>query len=379
MDFTLTPTQTLLAETASSFLRRESPVSRARTLRDSARGWDPVVWRQLGELGFLGVPFPESVGGSGGGTVEAALLLERFGAALLPEPYVSSVLLAGSVLLGGGSAAQHARWLAPMLDGHTSLALAYAEAGARYSLVPRRTIAERVGGGYRLRGAKEWVLDGHVAQQLLVSARCDGETALFVVEPSMRGVTLRPVRTLDGRRAAFLTLTDVTLSDEHRLTQGRAEQHLERAMDLAAAGAVAEGLGGALRVLDMTMEHLRTRTQFGRPIGSFQVLQHAAAQMYIESELLRSSSLQAMVHATADDLQVRRRAVSAAKAQLAESGGYIVRQSIQLHGGIGVTDEHDIGLYFKRQTALEALFGDASYHLDRFALASRANVVPCSS
>ena len=370
MDFELTPTQTLLAESAASFVRRESPVSRARALRESARGWDPLVWRQLGELGWLGASFPESVGGLGGGMVEAALLLERFGAALVPEPYLSSVLLAGSVVLGGGSAEQHERWLGPMLGGHTSLALAYAEAGGRYGLVPEHTTAERAHSCYRLRGAKQWVLDGHAAQQLVVSARCEGETALFVVEPSMEGVTLRTVRTLDGRRAAFLTLADVTLSEDHRLMQGCAEQHLERALDLAAAGAVAEGLGCALSVLRMTLEHLRTREQFGRPIGTFQALQHAAAQMYIESELLRSSSLQAMVHATADDPRVRRRAVSAGKAQLAESGGYIARQSIQLHGGIGVTDEHDLGLYFKRQLALEALFGDASYHLDRFARAS---------
>lgn len=367
MDFELDGDQTLLARSVADFVAKESPVARARRLRDDPIGWEPATFRQMGELGFLGVAFPAEVGGFGGSMIEAAIVLERFGATLVPEPYVASVLLAGSVVLEAGDAAQREELLVPMLEGRSSLALAYAEEGARHGLRPRRLVARRDGADYVLSGEKRWVLNGHAADALVVTAWLGGETALFVVDREAPGVALRSVRTIDGRRAAMLRLENARVPSSRRLALGDAEATLERALDLAATGAVAEGLGGARTMLAATVEHLRTRQQFGRLLGSFQALQHRAAQMYIETELLASSSTQAMVRATDPDPDVRRRAVSAAKAQLAESGTFVARQTLQLHGGIGMTDEHDVGLFFKRQLALEALFGDAEHHLARFA------------
>ena len=364
MNFELTDDQRMLVESAQAFTRKQSPVARMRKLRDDPRGWSPEVWRQMADLGWFGLIFPESVGGIGGDFVDLALVLEQLGTTLVPEPLVAS-LVAGVAILSAGNDAQHQAYLAPMVAGQASLALAWAEADGRYD--PDR-VTTRVSGG-RLVGHKRFVLDGHVAKHLVVSAvdaASGGDrVALFVVDAAAPGVKVTPLRTLDGRHAAMIDF-DTEVGADRRLA-GDGVAALERALDIGAAAACAEGVGIMRAVIAMTNEYMRTREQFGVKIGSFQVLQHRAVDMFIETELAYSMSLAAAIRIDGDDVAERIAAVSSAKVQLAESGRYVTQQAIQLHGGIGITDEHDVGLYFKRMLALNATFGDAQHHLARFA------------
>jgi alkylation response protein AidB-like acyl-CoA dehydrogenase len=364
MNFSLTDDQRMLVDSAASFTRKQSPVSRMRKLRDDSIGWSPEVWRQMGDLGWLGLPFPEAVGGIGGGFVDLALVLEQLGTTLVPEPIVPS-LVAGMAIVAAGDAAQQRSFLSPMVAGQSSLALAWAEADARYDATRIATRAVKTSAGYKLTGEKGFVLDGHAAAQLVVSARDGDAIALFVVDPKSPGVKLRPIKTLDGRRAAMVEL-DAEVPADRRLG-GDGAAALSYALDIGAAAACAEGVGIMRAVLAMTTEYLRTREQFGVKIGSFQVLQHRAVDMFIETELAYSASLAAAIRIDGDDLAERTAAVATAKVQLAESGRYVTQQAIQLHGGIGITDEHDIGLYLKRMLALNAMFGDAESQLARFA------------
>jgi alkylation response protein AidB-like acyl-CoA dehydrogenase len=368
MDFELNEDQQMLAQTVADFAKKESPVERYRKLRDGDPGWDRKVWRHMGELGWLSVPFPESVGGYGGTFVECALILEQLGKSLVPEPYLASVVLGGLTVLRAGNAEQQERYLSPMIAGEGSLALACTEEDGRYDVTAVATEARKDGAGYVLTGEKQWVLNGHGADHLVVSAKAPGGLSLFVVPKDAPGLSVRRVRTIDGHGAAFVRLEGVKVGPEARLgEEGSAGSVLERAMDYGAAAAVAEGLGVAQAVLDMTVEYLGTREQFGVKIGTFQALQHRAVDMFVEVELLRSISMASMVRADEDDDAARRGAVSAAKYQLATGGFWVVSQGIQLHGGIGVTEEHDVGLYFKRMQVLNALFGDAEHHVGRYA------------
>lgn len=370
MDFDLSDDQKMLVETAQTFVKKESPIKRARKLREDERGWDPAVWKKMGDLGWLSLPFPESVGGFGGTFADVSLIIDQFGTTLVPEPLVESVLLAGIAILRTGSAEQQARLLTPMIAGDTSLALAALERGSRYDVVAIDTRAERHGTGWTLKGEKFFVLNGHAADHLVVSARTSGKhddrngVSLFAVPKGAPGLHTQRVKTMDGRHAAILTLDAV--SGELLGAEGAAAPVLDEVMDLGAAAACAEGTGIMRTVLWMTVEYLRTREQFDVKIGTFQALQHRAVDMFIESELAKSTSMLAAIKADAP-ADERAYAISQAKAQLTASGHYVVRQGVQLHGGIGVTDEHDIGLYFKRMQVLGALFGDEDFHLQRFS------------
>ncbi|MGB5702033.1 MAG: acyl-CoA dehydrogenase [Polyangiales bacterium] len=368
MDFELEQDQQMLAQTVADFAKNESPVERFRKLRDDEVGYEPAVWQKMGELGWLGVAFPESVGGFGGSFVECALVLENLAATLVPEPYLASVVLGGMTLLRAGSPEQHAKYLTPMIEGETTLALAYSEAQSRHDVRAVETTATPRGDGYSISGEKVWVLNGHHADHLIVSANAPGGVTLFIVPRDADGVAVKAAKTIDGQKAAFVELDTVTVGTGARLgAEGSGAAVLDRTMDYAAAAAVAESVGLATTMLRMTVDYLGTREQFGVKIGSFQALQHRAVDMYAETELLRSISMASMVRADEDDVHVRRGDISAAKYQLATGGIWVAQQSLQLHGGIGVTDEHDIGLYFKRMYALNALFGDAEHHVARFA------------
>ena len=368
MDFELDQDQQMLAKTVADFAKNESPVERFRKLRDDDVGYEASVWQRMGELGWLGVPFAESVGGFGGSFIECATVLENLATTLVPEPYLASVVLGGMTLARAGDAAQHEAYLTPMIEGETTLALACSEAQSRYDVSSVETSARPDGSGYVLGGRKVWVLNGHRADHLLVSAKAAGGVTLFVVPRDAEGVHVTVAKTIDGRMAAFIEFDEVRVSDGARLgEEGSGAAVLERTMDYAAAAAVAEGVGIASRMLQMTVDYLGTREQFGVKIGSFQALQHRAVDMYAETELLRSISMASMVRADEDDAGTRRGDISAAKYQLATGGIWVAQQSLQLHGGIGVTDEHDIGLYFKRMYALNALFGDREHHVARFA------------
>jgi len=368
MDFGLTEEQRLLVDNAASFLKKHSPVARLRSLRADAIGWSRQMWRQMAELGWLGVSFPEEVGGLGASFLEASLILEQLGVSLAPEPFIPH-LVAGHAILRAGTTEQRRRWLLPAIEGRTSLALAALEAQSRSDVTDVTTTAVRVGAGYRLDGVKRWVLNGHAAGSLVVSARLPGSLALFVVDREGAGVKVQPVKTMDGHHAAMVTFAGAEVGEERRLGTADAAEVLFECADIGAAAACAEGHGIMRTALAMTVDYLRTREQFGVKIGTFQALQHRAVDMFVETELARSMAILAALRVEDKDRAARESAISAAKVQLAVGGRLVTQQAIQLHGGIGVTDEHDIGLYFKRMHVLNSLFGDEEHHLARFAAA----------
>ena len=383
MDFELTEEQKMLAESAASFARKTSPVERLRRLRTmpptegveqrhpsvgDPRNWEKAVWRQMAELGWLGLFYPEEVGGLGLRFFDASLVIERLGTTLVPEPYVASVVLGGWALLKAGDLAQQKRFLGPMIEGETSLALAWQERGARYDAGAVETKATRTAGGWSLSGEKVYVLNGHAADHLVVSARRpDGSLGLFVVDAGAPGLTVTSIITMDSNRAAFVKLDGVELEADRHLEAGDALAAVEWALDLAAAAACAEGLGIARAMTHATVEYIKVRKQFGVAIGTFQVLQHRAVDMFVQTQLLESTSVFACVNADGDDVDARRRTVSVAKARLGVGAKFVSQSAVQLHGGIGITDEHDIGLFFKRMQVLTTLFGDEEFHVRRFA------------
>jgi alkylation response protein AidB-like acyl-CoA dehydrogenase len=338
----------------------------------------------MGEYGCLGAPFPEEQGGLGGRFVDAALILEQLGRGLVPEPYLASVVLAGGLLSRFGSEAQVEEFLAPMLAGRTSLALAYAERQSRYTLADCRTTAQRAGSGWRLHGEKVWVLNGHAADHVIVAARTGGAPAdaegiaLFVVDGDARGLARTAVHGMDGQFSGLLRLDGVEVGAERRVgPDGGALPLLEWAIDRGAAAASAEGQGCVQELFERTVAYLKQRQQFGVPIGSFQALQHRAADMYAQTELCRSAMILAAIQVDADDEETRRAEVSAAKLQLTEGGWFVQENAIQLFGGIGVTDEQDEGLFFKRLRVLQALFGDADHHVERYQRLARFDAGAC--
>ncbi len=373
MNFDLTEDQQLLVKTVQKFCKTESPVERVRKMRDVERGWTPETWAKIGELGWLMVAFPEDAGGLGGSMVDAGLILEQLGKSLVPEPYIASVALGGMAIAKAGSPEQIEQFLAPMLAGETSLALAYSESGARFNPHCIATKAEKTADGYSITGDKTFVLNGHAADRLVVAARTSGEVGdekgigLFIVDPAASGVTVQRVTCMDSQNVANIRFEGAKVSGGQVLGEpDGAGPLLDYLVDCGAAATCAEGAGAMQAALAMTREYLVEREQFGTKIGTFQALQHRCVDMFVETELAKGTALMAMIKLDDPDPNERRRAVSAAKWQLAKGGGYVGRQATQLHGGIGVTDEHDIGLYFKRLHILGTLFGDEEYHVRRY-------------
>jgi alkylation response protein AidB-like acyl-CoA dehydrogenase len=372
MNFELTEDQKMIRKTARDYVKKELPIERTRKMRQDELGFSRAVWKHMGELGWLGISLPDSVGGFGGAFVDAALILGELGATLVSEPYTASAIVAGHALCQAGNGEQHARWLAPMVAGDATLALAYAEQGSRFDVSRVATTAHRSADGWHLRGEKVWVDNGHAADAIIVSARTSGGAterqgiSLFVVEAGDEGLARTTVKTMDGRRAGTLRFDCHLGADRLLGGEGTAIDVLDRAMDLGAAAGCSEGAAVMGTALSMTVEYLKTREQFGVKIGSFQALQHRAVDMFIETELARSMAIMAAIKVDEPDALERRRAVSAAKAQLSVSGKYVTQQAIQLHGGIGVTEEHDIGLYFKRMHVLGVLYGDEEHHVARY-------------
>jgi len=327
------------------------------------------VWKEMAGLGWLGLAYPESVGGMGMRFFDQALVIEKLGTTLVPEPIIASAVVAGQAVLRAGSTAQAKAILEPMIEGRTSLALAWIERAGRYDARAVTTSAKKTSGGFAISGEKVFVENGHAADVIVVSAVTDAGLALFAVPKASKGLHVQRIKTMDGKAAAMMRFDGAVVGADAMLGEPgeKAALALEAALDLGAAAACAEGLGIASTVLDMTVAYLKTRKQFGAPIGTFQALQHRAVDMFVEVELLRSTGILASVRADDADAEERRRAISIAKAQLAVGGKFVVQQAIQLHGGIGITDEHDVGLYFKRMCVLNASYGDEEHHLGRYA------------
>ncbi len=361
--------QRLLKRTAADFVQKESPVSRLRRLRDSGDplGFSMDVWRRMAELGWQAIPIEEEYGGLGMGYLALACVLEECGKALVPEPLVASVLLGGGVVALAGNEQQKRRLLPGVADGTRLMALAYHERGQRYDFGSPRTVARKSGSGFLLRGEKTLVWNGHAADTLVVSALLDGGVGLFLVSAESPGLRRQRQHTVHLRPAAVVTLDDVQVDAEALLGDpGEGARVLEQVIDRATVGLCAEMLGCAEAAFAMTLEYLKTREQFGVPIGSFQALKHRAAKLFIEIELARSAVLGAC-EALDEGREDAAAMVSVAKAQCSEAAVLAGYEGIQMHGGIGMTDEHDIGLYAKRARGDELTFGDARYHRERFA------------
>jgi alkylation response protein AidB-like acyl-CoA dehydrogenase len=377
MALALTEEQEILQRTAREFVQSRSSFKRLRALRDDAggTGFSPDLWTEMAQLGWLGIVVPEQYGGAGLGWTDLMIVLEELGRGLMPEPTVGTVLLGTTALLLGGSAAQRQAHLPAVVAGERRLALAYPEPGSRYAPEHVETRAERGRDGWTLNGRKAHVLDGHAADWFVVSARTSGGprdregVTLFLVPRAARGLVVERQGRVDSRGAALVDLKAVPVGADAVLgAEGEGAALLGRVLDRATIGLCAEMLGGAVACFEMTLEYLKTRKQFGVPIGSFQALKHRAARMFVELELARSIVLAAhrALDDGADDARVARLA-SAAKARCSDAFVLVGNEGVQMHGGIGMTDEHDVGFFLKRARGAEVTFGDAAHHRDRIA------------
>ncbi|HAE25787.1 MULTISPECIES: acyl-CoA dehydrogenase family protein [Hyphomonas] len=373
MTFLLTEDQEMLRETAMAFARDELPVTHLRALRDSgANGKDPATRQKLAELGFFGVIVPEEPGGEHFGLVGLGQILEAQGRTLAATPLLQTALIGASAIQLGGTPAQQAEWLPKIAGGDVTFALALDES-AHFNPLNVATEAERNGQGYTLNGEKRFVPDGHHADMLIVVARTFGEAgdrhglSLFLVPADAKGVSIQELKTADSHGAAHITLTDVMVGEGALI--GAADEGadvLEPVLDRAAIGQAAEMLGSSQAAFEMTLEYLQSRKQFGQLIGSFQSLQHRAAKMFTELEMTRSCVAAALSAADEGKTNVAELA-SLAKARASELVHLVSNECVQMHGGIGMTDVADPGLYMKRARTQEAMYGSASWHRDRYA------------
>jgi pimeloyl-CoA dehydrogenase small subunit len=374
MDFSLTDEQRLLKESIERLLAdRYGFEARQRFVAEST-GWSRTMWHSYAELGLLGLPFEERYGGFGGGPVETMIVMEAFGRALVLEPFFATVVLGGSLLRLGASETMRAALIPKIAAGDLLLAFAHAERQSRYDLADVATTAHRDGEDYVLDGAKSLVIHGDCADKLIVSARLAGARndrdgiGLFAVDAEADGVSRRAYPTVDGLRAAEVTLSGVRVGADRVVGEpGNAFPLIAQVVDAAMAALAAEAVGAMAAMHEMTVEYLKTRKQFGVPIGAFQVLQHRAAEMLIAVEQARSMAFFATMMAEEPDPVERRRAIAAAKVQIGRSGRFVGQQAIQLHGGMGMTMEYEVGHHFKRVTMIDALFGDADHHLAELA------------
>ena len=362
MDFAFTPDQTLLKNSARAFLDEHCKSATVRVLWDDSRGESEGLWKEMAQLGWLGLALPEEHGGSGLGMVETALLLEELGRAAYPGPYWPT-MLAAAAITEAGTDTQKKRWLAAIAAGDARATVTLLDADLDWSPDAVATRAEKTATGWQLSGVKRYVAWGHVANVLLIPARAPEGLMLFLVGPGASGLSWSPMMNMDpGTRLAHLTLDRVPVRTEDVLgAPGAAAPLLQRLIRRGAVGAAAEMLGAARRCLDMAVGYAKVREQFGQPIGSFQAIRHKCAEMLLETENSHSAVYYAAwaQDANADDADL---AASVAKAYVGDASRKVCGEAIQVHGGIGFTWEYDLHMYFKRAKALETQYGDADYH-----------------
>jgi pimeloyl-CoA dehydrogenase small subunit len=374
MDFALTEEQELLRHSVQRLFADHYAFDARKRYAQEPGGYSRALWARYAELGLLGLPFAEEHGGSAGGPVETMIVMEEVGRALALEPYLSTVVLAGGLLRLGGGKALCADLVPKIVGGDLMLAFAHAERQSRYDLADVAASARREGAGYVLDGAKSLVLHGDSAGKFIVSARLSGGQrdrdglALFVVDAAAKGVSTRGYGTIDGLRAAEVTLAGVRVDAGAAIGEpGKAYPLIERVVDTAIAALAAEAVGAMAAMHEQTVDYMKTRKQFGVTIGSFQALQHRAAEMLVALEQARSMALLATMMAAEENVRERRQAISAAKVQIGRSARIVGHGAIQIHGGIGMTMEAKVGHYFKRVTTIDTTFGDADYHLGLLA------------
>jgi alkylation response protein AidB-like acyl-CoA dehydrogenase len=373
MDFNLSKEQQLLRDGLTKFLSTRYDLEKSRSAAKTGIGWQPEIWRAFAdELGILGATLPEEQGGIGGGPVELMVIAEALGHALVVEPYVDTVVVAGGLLRRAGGE-RAASLLERVVSGTAVVALAAGEAEYGDCWDDSATIAERADGGWILNGRKSVAMSAPLAGHLLITAKAPEGLSMFVVDldSASAGLTLTGYRTVDDRRAADLVLDGLRVADDALLGgAGQALPSIEQARDEGAAAICSEAVGCMRKVLADTVEYCKQRQQFGVPIGSFQVLQHRMVDMHIELEQASAAVLLAVLHLE-DEPEVRARSVSAAKATVGRAARFIGQQAVQLHGGMGMTEELAIGHYFKRLTAMQYEFGTTDHHIARYATLSR--------
>ena len=380
MNFEFSDEQRQLHEAVERYLGEQYGFDRFQSIKRSAAGWDAGIWRGLADLGVLAITVPAAQGGLGFGPLETLAMMGDCGRSLLLEPLLGSAIIATAALRGFAGEAPAADLLAALATGEKIAVLAHFESDARFETQWVSTRARRVGESYRLDGHKGVVMHAGAADTLLVSARTAGEAgdaqgvSLFLVPCCTPGLSLDEYPTVDGRRAADVYLTGVELPLTGRLGgEGTAFAAIESALHEGLAALCADAVGVMQALLDATIEYVRMRQQFGQPIGRFQALQHRIADMLVHLEQARSMSYLAALRCTAEDVRERRRALSAAKAVIGQACRFIGQQSVQLHGGMGMTDELKVSHWFKRLTAAQLMFGDSDTHLQRYAALTLEN------
>ncbi|WP_201782921.1 acyl-CoA dehydrogenase family protein [Sphingopyxis macrogoltabida] len=367
MDFTFTDDQRQLRDALRGYLARNNGFSGRTASARSALGWNESLWRGLADdLGILGVLVADAAGGAGGDAVDMMVVMEELGANLLVEPYLETAVIGASAL---GAAGGREAELKAIASGSMRVAFAWAEAETRFDRMPYDSIASRTATGWRLDGAKAVVIAAPIATHFLVTARAEDGPALFLVKADTAGISLTAFPTIDGRRAADMSFDAVAIPE--RALVARGAEAIERLCDVATAMLGAEALGVMRVMLDDTIAFTRERRQFGQAIATFQVLQHRMVDMYMQLELATSAVYRAVLSLDAAPAE-RARAVSAMKVTVAGACRFIGQNAIQLHGGMGMTDEVAVTHYFRRATVIESEFGSADWHRRRFASLSRA-------
>lgn len=373
MDFSFSDEQTLLQESVSRFITNDYGFESRQKHSRSDAGYSLENWQTFAELGWLGVPFSENHGGFGGGAVETMLMMEEFGKGLVVEPYLATVVACGSALNEAGSEDQKSAYIPEIIDGSKLWALAFAEPQGRFNLADLTTTATANGGTYLLSGHKSVVINGPNANFFILSARTSGEqrdetgVSLFIVPSDAKGLSRRDYPTVDGQRASELILDNVKLDDSNRLgDEGQGLNILQQAIDFATLAIGSEAVGCMEVLYKDTVEYCKNREQFGQPIGKFQVLQHRMVDMFMEHEQAKSLMFMAAMRWDEGYGAEAQKAVSAFKVQVGKSGKFVGQSAVQLHGGMGMTDELNIGHYFKRLTIIDTMFGNVDHHLKRF-------------
>jgi pimeloyl-CoA dehydrogenase small subunit len=374
MDFELSDEQRLLKDSVERLTTQRYDFETRKKFMAEPDGWSRDMWRQYAELGLIALPFAEEQGGIGGGPVETMIVMEAFGRALALEPYLATVVLGGGFLRHGASDAMKGELLPKIASGEALLSFAHIERQARYDLADVATTAKKDGAGYVLNGEKSLAVHGDCADKLIVSARASGDQrskngiGLFLVDARQDGVSRRGYPTMDGLRAAEVTLQNVKIGADAVIGEpGNAYPLIERVVDSGIAALAAEAVGAMSAMHEITVDYLKQRKQFGVPIGNFQVLQHRAGDMLIALEQARSMAMLATMMSEEENAAERRKAIAAAKVQIGRSAKIVGQGAIQLHGGIGMTMEYKVGHYFKRVTMIDTMFGDADYHLAALA------------
>ena len=371
MNLNLTEDQQALQDTLRKFAAKEFSFAKRRALAKegadeaiSATGFSPLAWKQLAEIGVLALPFEEAYGGLGGSALDTMVVMEELGRGLMIEPYLGTVILAGGLIAGLGSASQKEALLGAIGTGELLVALAHQEPGKAFDAEVLTTTLHGPGDGLVLNGSKAQVLYGAQSHQVLVSVNEGHGVSLFLIDSKAKGVTWHDQKMPDGSRVARLELNQVSVSEAARVGgKGAAGPALSRAFDVANAALCAEAVGIIVTMIDLTSEYLKTRKQFGVTLGTFQALKHRMVDMFIWSETARSATMLATVRVATGTAEEAHWACAAAKVQACDAARFVGQQAIQLHGGMGVTEEMAVSHYFKRLTCIVALFGDADHHL----------------